>query len=37
MNKTELNVLQGQRIHGAPSLIDNLPDLSEARIFTVGS
>ncbi len=43
INKPELNVLQGQRIHtllhpySALSLIDNLPVLSEGLIFTIGT
>ncbi len=43
INKPELNVLQGQRIHtllhpcSALSLIDNLPALSESLIFTTGT
>ncbi len=43
INKPELNVLQGQRIHillhphSVLSLIDNLPVLSEGRIFTTGT
>ncbi len=42
LNKPELNVLQGQRIHtslhlySALSHFDNLPVLSEDRIFTTG-
>ncbi len=43
MNKTELNVLQGQHIYtllhpySALSLIDNLPVLSEGCIFSTGT